>query len=86
MTAEGRVTDVTCTGNEMLVKISAANRPFTLHARNYSRLTYDDDRAAFENRDFPACTQLKGRTASIEFIVVANKPYDGEMQTVEIEK
>ncbi|MBZ5695399.1 MAG: hypothetical protein LAN36_08550 [Acidobacteriia bacterium] len=86
MTAEGRVTDVKCTGNEILVKIVTPARPFALHARDYARLTYDDDRTSFENRDFPACTQLNGRVAAIQFIVVEHKQWDGEMQSVEIEK
>ena len=86
MTAEGRVADVKCTGNEILVKVAAPARQFTLHARDYARLTYDDDRTSFENRDFPACTQLNGRVAAIQFIVVEHKQWDGEMQSVEIEK
>jgi hypothetical protein len=86
MTAEGRVTDVTCTGNEIVVKIATQKRQFTLHTRDYTRLNYDDDRKSFEDKDFPACTELKGRVAAIEFIVVEGKPYDGEMRNVEIER
>lgn len=86
MTAEGRVADVTCTGSELLVKIVAASRQFTLHARDYTRLTFDDDRKSFEDPDFPACTQLKGRVAAIEFIVVEHRSYDGEMWSIEIER
>jgi hypothetical protein len=85
MTAEGRVTEVICAGNDLIVKISTDKRQFTLHTRNYTRLNFDDDRRSFEDRDFPACTDLKGRTASIEFIVVEGKAYDGEMRNVEIE-
>jgi hypothetical protein len=85
MTAEGHVTEVICTGNDLIVKISTDKRQFTLHTRNYTRLNFDDDRRSFEDRDFPACTDLKGRIAAIEFIVVEGKPYDGEMRNVEIE-
>jgi hypothetical protein len=85
MTAEGRVTDVICTGNDLIVKISTDKRQFTLHTRNYTRLNFDDDRRSFEDRDFPACTDLKGRTVAIEFIVASGKAYDGEMRNVEIE-
>jgi len=84
MTAEGKVTDVTCNGNDLIVKIATDKRQFTLHARNYTRLTFDDDRRSFVDQDFPACTDLKGRVASIDFIVVEGKPYDGDMRHVEI--
>jgi hypothetical protein len=86
MTAEGRVEEVTCTGNEILVRVATAGRQFTLHSRNYTRLNFDDDRRSFEDPDFPACTQLKGRVVAIEFVVVEHKAYDGEMRNVEIEK
>jgi len=85
-TAEGKITDVACTGNELQIKLAVAGGQVVLHARDYTRLTYDDDRRAFESRDFPACEQLKGRQASITFVVVEHKPYSGEMQCVEIEK
>ena len=84
MTAEGRVTDVTCNGNDLIVKITTDKRQFTLHARNYTRLTFDDDRRSFVDQEFPACTDLKGRVAAIDFIVVEGKPYDGDMRHVEI--
>lgn len=86
MTAEGRVTDVTCKGNDIIVKVLTEKRQFTLHTRDYTRLNFDDDRTSIENKDFPACTDLKGRVAAIDFIVVAGKPYDGEMRNVEIER
>ena len=84
MTAEGKVTDVTCNGNDLIVKITTEKRQFTLHARNYTRLTFDDDRRSFVDQDFPACTDLKGRVAAIDFIVVEGKAYDGDMRHVEI--
>lgn len=86
MTAEGRVTDVACKGNDIVVKILTEKRQFTLHTRDYTRLNFDDDRTSIENKDFPACTDLKGRVAAIDFIVVQGKPYDGEMRNVEIER
>jgi hypothetical protein len=85
-TEDGRVIDVSCMGNEIFVKLSSGGHEIQLHARDYSRLTYDDDRSAFENRDFAACTLLKGLRASITFVVVEHKSYEGEIQSVEIEK
>jgi hypothetical protein len=85
-TMDGKVTDVACTGNELQIKFAVAGGQVILHARDYTRVTFDDERKAFESRDFPACEQLKGRQASITFAVVEHKPYSGEMQSVEIEK
>jgi hypothetical protein len=85
-TMDGKVTDVACTGNELQIKLAVAGGQIILHARDYTRVTFDDERTAFESRDFPACEQLKGRQASITFVVVEHKPYSGEMQSVEIEK
>ena len=86
VTAEGKVTDVTCTGNEILIKVSVRDGQLWLHGRDYTRLTYDDDRTAVEKQDFPACTDLKGRTASIMYVVMEHRAYDGELQSIEIEK
>jgi len=84
MTVEGKVTDVTCNGNDLVLKIATDKRQFTLHARNYTRLTFDDDRRSFVDQDFPACTDLKGHVAAIDFIVVEGKSYDGDMRHVEV--
>jgi hypothetical protein len=84
-TAEGKVTQVTCTGNEMLLKIATGNAEITLHARVYSRVTYDQD-VGFDTKEFQACTQLKDRNASITYTAVAGRPYSGEIQSVEVEQ
>jgi hypothetical protein len=84
-TAEGKVTEVTCTGSEMLLKIAVGTSQLTLHARDYSRVTYDQD-VGFDAKEFQACTQLKDHTASIIYTPVNNKPYTGEIQSVEVEQ
>jgi tetratricopeptide (TPR) repeat protein len=85
-TAEGSVTRVICTGNEMIVSIMAqGNRQLTLHARDYTRVSYDQD-VAFATRDFQPCTLLEGHTASIDYLVVPGRRFDGEIQSVEVEK
>lgn len=84
-TAEGKVTEVTCTGSEMLLRVAVGTAQITLHARDYSRVTYDQD-VGFDTKEFQACTQLKDRTASITYTPVNNKPYTGEIQSVEIEQ
>jgi hypothetical protein len=84
--AEGEITDVTCSGSDMLLKIATPGRQFTLHTRDYAHLDYYDDHAGPRNDEFQPCTQLKGHTVSIIFLMVEHKRYDGEMQSVEIEK
>ena len=84
--AEGQIADVACNGNEIALGIVAGGRQLTLHARDYTRLTWDDDRSGFDKHEVPACGQLKGLMASIRFVVVEGKPYDGEIESVEIEK
>lgn len=82
-TADGTVTEVTCTGNEMLVKLQSGERQLTLHARDYTRINFDQD-VRFDTKEFQPCTQLKDRTASITYTLVNNKPYNGEIQSVEV--
>jgi hypothetical protein len=70
----------------MIVGITTRdNRNLTLHARDYKRVNYDQD-VAFATRDFEACTQLEGHTASIDYLVVSGRRYDGEIQNIEVEQ
>ena len=55
-----------------------------LIVRGYSRVSFSEG-TAFESGKFDPCTQLSGRVAEFTFIMVENKPYDGEIQSVEIE-
>lgn len=84
-TADGKVTEVTCNGNELTVKLQAGERLLTLHARDYTRLNFDQE-VGFETKDFQPCTQLKDHTASITYTAVSNKPYNGEIQSIEVEQ
>lgn len=85
-TAEGQVTNVTCDGNDILLNIATAKRQFTLHARDYTRLTWDADRPSPANDVFLPCTQLKGHVVLVTFVMIEHRRYDGEMQSVEIKK
>jgi Flp pilus assembly protein TadD len=85
-TVDGQITEATCSGSDMLVKIVAGTRQFTLHARNYARIDYYDDRPGPRSDDFQPCTQLRGHSASVIFSAVEHKRYDGELQSVEIQK
>ncbi|MFZ0520712.1 MAG: hypothetical protein WAL95_06790, partial [Candidatus Acidiferrales bacterium] len=83
--AEGTVEQVSCTGNEMLVKLAAGDSSFALHARDASRVPVEQD-VAFDAGDFQICSQLQGHSAKITFVVADGKAYDGEIQSVEVLK
>jgi hypothetical protein len=87
-TAEGQVTDVSCNGFEILVSVATAKRQFALHARDYSRISWDTEGPAPANTNdvFLPCTQLKGHVVSITFVATEHRRYDGEVQSVEIKK
>jgi tetratricopeptide (TPR) repeat protein len=86
VTADGPVADVTCHGFEMFVQITASSRQLRLHSRDYTRLPMYDDRASADGGTFLPCTQLKSHTVSIIFIAADHAGYDGEIQSIEIEK
>jgi hypothetical protein len=83
--AEGPVDDVACSGVELTLKISANNGRFKLHARDYTRVEISED-VPFEAGEFRPCTDLNGKTAKITFVTVDRKNYDGEIQSIEVEK
>jgi hypothetical protein len=83
--AEGEVSDVNCSGVEMMLKISARNSKFKLHARDYTRVEISED-LPFQAGEFKPCAELNGKTAKITFVTVDRKAYDGEMQSIEVEK
>lgn len=83
--AEGAATQVTCSGNEMTVKLDLGDSSLTLHARDASRVPVEQD-VAFDTSDFQMCSQLQGHRAKITFVVVDGKTYDGEIQSVEVLK
>jgi hypothetical protein len=82
--AEGAVSDVTCSGVEMRLKIAASNGTFRLHARDYTRVDISED-VPFQAGEFKPCTELDGKTAKIMFVTVEHKSYDGEIQSIEVE-
>ena len=85
MTFEGQVTEVVCRDSEMTIEMAVAAGRLILHARDYTRVNYEQD-VAFATQDYQACTQLKGKTASITFVAGEHKKFDGEIQRIEVEK
>jgi hypothetical protein len=82
--ADGEVSDVTCAGVEMRLKLSAANGAFRLHARDYTRINISED-VPFQAGEFKPCTELSGKSAKITFVTVERKNYDGEIQSIEVD-
>jgi tetratricopeptide (TPR) repeat protein len=82
---EGKVKDATCDGKELRISLEVREVDFDLHARDYSRVNFNEG-TPFENGMFDPCTQLKGQDVEVTFITVENRPYDGEILSVEIEK
>src|ERR1700691_5319908 len=83
--AEGNVTQVLCNGHELTLNLDAGDKAFILHARDATRVQFEQD-VAFDAGNFEPCTQLQGRQAKITFVLVPGKTYDGEIQGVEVEK
>ena len=83
--ADGTVEQVSCNGNEMMLKLDAGEAAFTLHARDASRVPVEQD-VAFDAGDFTICSQLQGHSAKVTFVVADGKTYDGEIQSVEVLK
>src|SRR6202167_1330238 len=83
--AEGNVTQVLCNGHELTLNLDAGDKAFILHARDATRVQFEQD-VAFDAGNFEPCTQLRGRQSKITYVVVEGKSYDGEIQGVEVEK
>ncbi|MGB7751890.1 MAG: DUF1570 domain-containing protein [Candidatus Acidiferrales bacterium] len=83
--AEGNVTHVLCNGHELTLNLDAGEEKFILHARDATRVQFEQD-VAFDAGNFQPCTQLQGHAAKITFEAVDGKTYDGEIQGVEVEK
>jgi hypothetical protein len=82
---EGNVTQALCNGNELTLNLDAGEGSIILHARDATRVPYEQD-VAFDAGDFQPCSHLKGHQAKITFVVVDGKTYDGEIQSVEVLK
>jgi tetratricopeptide (TPR) repeat protein len=85
ISAEGIATHAQCDGNELTLRLTAGANSLILHARDATRVQFEQD-VAFDTGDFQPCTQLNGRALKITFVVVSGKDYDGEIQAVEVEK
>jgi tetratricopeptide (TPR) repeat protein len=85
VTLSGRVTAVTCDKSEMTLTLLVRDSEFELHARDYTRLHFDQA-VPFDSGEFQPCAQLKDHDATIDYIVTEKEKYDGEIQSVEVGK
>ena len=84
-TLSGRVTAVACDKSEMRLTLLVRESEFELHARDYTRVHFDQA-VPFDTGEFQPCAQLKDRDATIEYVVTEKEKYDGEIQSVEVGK
>jgi tetratricopeptide (TPR) repeat protein len=84
-TLSGRVTAVTCSGNEMRITLLVRDTEFELHARDFSKVHYEQE-TPFVSGHFQPCTQLQDHEAIVEYVVTEKETYDGEIQSVEVGK
>ena len=84
-TLSGRVTAVACDKSEMRLTLLVRDSEFELHARDYTRVHFDQA-VPFDTGEFQPCAQLKDHDATIEYVVTEKEKYDGEIQSVEVGK
>jgi lipoprotein NlpI len=84
-TLSGRVTAVACDKSEMRLTLLVRDSEFELHARDYTRVHFDQA-VPFDAGEFQPCAQLKDHDATIEYVVTEKEKYDGEIQSVEVGK
>ena len=85
VTLEGKVTAVTCNGNELVMTLVVRETEFELHAHDYTRVQFEEA-VPFESGQFNPCTQMKDHEASVDYVVTDKEKYDGEIQAVEVGK
>lgn len=82
-TSEGIVKEVRCDGKELRITFVVRDVEFKLHARDYTRLEIDEG-TALQTRTYNPCTKLNGHQATVTYVLVEKKPYDGEMQAIAV--
>jgi tetratricopeptide (TPR) repeat protein len=85
VTLAGKVTAVTCNGNDLRITLLVRETEFDLHARDYTRVQFEEA-VPFQTGEFNPCTQLKDHEASVDYVVTEKAQYDGEIQSVEVGK
>lgn len=82
-TSEGTVKKVHCDGKELLITFVVRDVEFNLHARDYTRLDIDEG-TAMPTGTYDPCAKLSGHGATVTYVLIEKKPYDGEMQAIAV--
>jgi hypothetical protein len=82
-TSEGLVKEVRCDGKELRITFAVRDVEFKLHARDYTRLEIEEE-VAYQTKNYDPCTKLNGHNAIVTYVLVEKKPYDGEIQAIEV--
>lgn len=83
--AEGTAGNVRCVANELFLELNTEPGKLSLHARDFTHVPVEQD-VPFESGEYQACKELNGRKVRITYLPAEKKPYDGEIQSIEIEE
>ncbi len=85
--SEGNVSVAACSGAELHITVDVGGGFSTrLRAANYHRVEFLAAAAATLPDNFQPCTQLRGRTVEVKYVVVTGKPYEGEILSIQIQR
>jgi Protein of unknown function (DUF1570) len=83
---DGTVTDIQCKVQEMTIAIMAKDGPVKLHSIDNTKINFISD-VPVKSEEFWPCTALKGRAVRVVYLpntATKAKPYQGEMESLEI--
>ena len=83
---DGTVTDIQCKVQEMVITVAAKDGPVKLHAIDNTKMDFTSD-VPLKSEEFWPCTALKGREVRVVYLpntATKAKPYQGEMESLEI--
>lgn len=81
--AEGTITEVSCQGRKMQLKLDFGGLFVRLQASNYEDIEYLATRWQ-PPPNFLPCEHLKNRKAEITYVVVQERPFVGEIVSIEV--
>lgn len=82
---EGVVTAVTCNGPKLDLTLTLAGLDIKLHSENFYKVEYLTTRWKAPG-NFNPCQHLKGRQVQVEYRLVMDRPYSGELVSIEVRK
>lgn len=83
--AEGTVKEVVCSGPSLTIVLDDSGYRLKLQTDSYKDVPFYSSGGAARN-GFNPCKELRGRVAKVEYAPVKNKPYDGELASIEVKE